>query len=127
MKQLLTKLQLFSKTWTKLVKYFIKTVHIKGYYDSEIKNAERILIKGFDEPIINVGIINQLLTDFCDNEGYYVVARPYYVYQANCFVWKYEITKFQLEEIEEFGNPSRQEAFNQGVIKAFSLMEERNK
>lgn len=114
MKELLIKLQSFPNTWEK----FETLWWIKG-------NSIKLLNLLPDYETIDekeIAYIEKLLTDFCDGEGYYIVAN----------LDKYRKWNATVRQIEEnldclfyvSGYPaSRQEAFNAGVEKAFSLME----
>ena len=125
MTELLKTLQQYPKTWKKFEKWF--TAQSYGYW---INKSGALCANTNGEPPTTYKLIG-LLTDFCDGEGYYVYVYP--IKGQDGHYWHYAINfedgsrffsaeKLKLEdEIKPFD--SRQEAFEQGIIKAFSLME----
>lgn len=124
MRELLIKLQSFPKTWERLRKF----IGMKLYFFDDIGRGLELQHShdcGFVVTASNHEF-NGLLTDFCDGEGYFLVIE----HCGKGFYWAVDNgTSDDLAQsyYDTAYFPSRQEAFNQGVVKAFSLMEERNK
>ena len=122
MTELFKTLQQYPKTFNKFVDWLMSREDSYCFWDDMILEDERL---------VSVYECNGLLTDFCDGEGYYVYVYP--IKGQDGHYWHYAINfedgsrffsaeKLKLEdEIKPFD--SRQEAFEQGIIKAFSLME----
>ncbi|MFA5772919.1 MAG: hypothetical protein WC974_09340 [Thermoplasmata archaeon] len=122
---LLEQLQQYPKTWEKFAR---RIMQVGTEYSVSLDGKQILNGDGYR---VNIYERNGLLTDFCDGEGYYVYVYP--IKGQDGHYWHYAINfedgsrffsaeKLKLEdEIKPFD--SRQEAFEQGIIKAFSLME----
>lgn len=125
MKDLLTKLQSFPIPWGRFIK---STKKIPNEYFIYPDNYEMFLQCNDLTEYEAIAVFEKLLTDFCDGEGYYVFVGPTYAETL------FYVCSIHINNKTNWGfhcqtevKPSRQEAFNAGVVKSFSLMEERNK
>jgi hypothetical protein len=118
MTELLKTLQTYPKTWEKFVWYMMENF---GITEKDLLNP--INDTPAEKTMVQIAL-DGFLTSFCDGEGYYVFPNK------ECNLFYYKIKRQNLSPIifeSECVYLSRQEAFNAGMVKSFSLMEEKEK